>query len=220
MIATEAKPREEVLERLGDAQSVFIVGCGDCATLCQTGGEFEVEEMKKYLEQVGKKVTGSVIPDATCNVLDTARLLRKNKEAVAEADAILVLACGSGVQAVAEKAAKRVVAGCDTIFLSTQERMGQFLERCICCGECVVDQYFGICPRARCPKGQLYGPCGGYNNGKCEVNPDEDCVWALIYERARQLGYGPEYFENLQPEPTDYEKQKRPRRLVFEPRRG
>jgi len=220
MIATESKPFEEILENLADSQTVFIVGCGDCATLCQTGGEFEVEQMTKQLEEAGKQVTGSVIPEATCNVLDTARLLRQNKEAVAEADTILVLACGSGVQATAEKTSKRVIPGCNTIFLSTQERLGQMSERCICCGDCVVDKYFGICPRARCPKGQMYGPCGGYDDGKCEVDPEQDCVWALIYERAEKLGVGPEYFEQLELEADDFEKQKHPRRLLFEPRRA
>ncbi|HUW31356.1 MAG TPA: methylenetetrahydrofolate reductase C-terminal domain-containing protein, partial [Planctomycetota bacterium] len=30
--------------------------------------------------------------------------------------------------------------------------------------------------------------CGGYRNGKCEVNPDQDCAWLLIYDRLKARG--------------------------------
>ena len=46
MTITEQKPFEEILALLEPFTRVFIVGCGECATLCQTGGEYEVEEMK------------------------------------------------------------------------------------------------------------------------------------------------------------------------------
>jgi hypothetical protein len=36
-----------------------------------------------------------------------------------------------------------------------------------------------------CPKNLRNGPCGGVRqNGKCEVKPDMDCVWALAWERS------------------------------------
>ncbi|MEJ1730598.1 hypothetical protein SMA90_30175, partial [Escherichia coli] len=71
MIATTQKPFEQILRMLEGAQSVFVIGCGDCATQCQTGGEVEVEEITRQLEEAGKTVTGGVVPDVTCNVLDT-----------------------------------------------------------------------------------------------------------------------------------------------------
>jgi len=218
MTATEAKAIEEVLESLKDAEAVFIVGCGDCATLSQTGGEFEVKEMASKLEEAGKRVTGSVIPESTCHILDTGRLLRQNKEALGQADAVLVLSCGSGVQAVAENVDRPVKPGCNSLFLSVVQRLGQLAERCICCGDCIVDHYLGICPRARCPKGQTSGPCGGYDQGKCEVNKDQDCVWTLIYQRAEKLGVQPD-LETVATGEEDYQKQAHPRARVFEPRR-
>ena len=91
MIATKAKDFDELLKSLAEAQRIYIVGCGDCATVLQTGGEYEVAEMKKRLEEAGKTVTGTVVPDVTCQVLDIKRLLRGDKEAIESADVILAV---------------------------------------------------------------------------------------------------------------------------------
>ena len=32
------------------------------------------------------------------------------------------------------------------------------------------------------------GPCGGQKNGKCEVNPENDCAWIKIYKRLEEIG--------------------------------
>lgn len=222
MIASKKKPFEEVLRLLGDAQKVFIVGCGDCATQCQTGGEFEVEEMKQALEAAGKIVTGTVVPDVTCTVLDTARLLRRQKEAVAAADALLVLSCGTGVQAVADaQPEKPVFPGLDSLFSAITARKGQIYERCVCCSDCVLGDYAGICPIARCPKGQLHGPCGGYDEGKCEVDRNQDCVWTLILQRAEKTGQLEAVLERMgSAGAKNHAVNKHPAELVFEPRRG
>jgi len=220
VIATTPKDFEELLKRLSEADSIYIVGCGDCATVLQTGGEYEVAEMKQKLEEAGKTVTGTVVPDVTCQVLDVKRLLRADKEAIEAADAVLVMACGSGVQAVAEILQdKPVFAALDTTFIADKFRAGEFYEWCSLCGECVVDQYGGICPVTRCPKGQLNGPCGGADQGKCEVDPDKDCVWTLIYERLDKLG-GKQELEERMAEPKDHEKSTKPHEHVFEARRG
>ena len=37
----------------------------------------------------------------------------------------------------------------------------------------------------------LNGPCGGTNDGMCEISTEDNpvpCVWALIVERAKKLG--------------------------------
>jgi len=222
MIASSKKPFEEILAMLGEAKSVFIVGCGDCATQCQTGGEVEVAELKEQLEGAGKTVTGTTVPDVACNVLDTARVLRKQKDEVAAADAIVVLSCGTGVQSVADSQEdKPVYPGLNSLFSAITRRKGQIYERCVCCGECVVGDYAGICPVARCPKGQLHGPCGGYDDGKCEVDREQDCVWALILERAEKTGQTYAVMGTLGGQPAkNYEVSKHPKELVFEPRKG
>ncbi len=220
MIISEQKPAEEVLEMLADYDSVFIVGCGECATECQTGGEYEVNEMSQRLTDAGKTITGTVVPDVTCQVLDVGRQLRKNKEAVAAADAILVLACGGGAQAVAESVDKPVISGVNTLFLGDTIRHGQFYEWCSACGDCVVDEFGGICPITRCPKGQMHGPCGGTtDDGKCEVNADNDCVWVLIQERVEKTGEGMEVLAGAHHEARDYSVYQQPASRIFEPRR-
>ena len=220
MIISEGKPFEEILEMLADYDRVFVVGCGECATECQTGGEYEVNEISQLLTEAGKTVTGSVVPDVTCQILDVGRLLRKNKEAVNAAAAILVLACGGGAQAVAASTDKPVVSGVNTLFLGDTLRHGQFYEWCSACGNCIVDQFGGICPVTRCPKGQVHGPCGGTtDDGKCEVDPENDCVWVLIWEHLDKIGADKQRVAAAVHEPRDYSIYQRPASRIFEPRR-
>jgi hypothetical protein len=222
MIASTKKPMEEILEMLKDAKTVFVMGCGDCATQCQTGGEVEVEEMKQALETAGKVVTGSVVPEVVCNELDTARLMRKQKGEVEAADAVLVLSCGTGVQAVADlQETKPVFPGTNSLFSAITKRKGQLYERCVCCAECVVGDYAGICPMSRCPKGQLHGPCGGYDDGMCEVDREQPCVWTVILERAEKTGQLESVLEHMGATGAkDWGVNKHPAEVKFEPRRG
>ncbi|MFC1873614.1 methylenetetrahydrofolate reductase C-terminal domain-containing protein, partial [Chloroflexota bacterium] len=36
--------------------------------------------------------------------------------------------------------------------------------------------------------GLLNGACGGSKNGKCELDPDRNCGWILIYEQLKKQG--------------------------------
>jgi hypothetical protein len=220
MTATEKKIFDDILQSLEGRDKVFLVGCGDCATVLQTGGEFEVEEMRQALTEAGKTVTGAIVPEVSCKILDVKKLLRQNKEAVEAADVLLVLACGAGVQAVAEASEKLTLPALDTTGQVDQFRLGQFYEWCSSCGECLVGEFGGICPLTRCPKGQVHGPCGGANEAKCEVNSENECVWTLIYERLEKLGGVSESLETELRAPRDYRKSTHPRQRVFEPRRG
>jgi hypothetical protein len=220
MTATEQKAREDILKMMENDKAIFIVGCGDCATLCQTGGEHEIAEMKAFLEESGKTVTGSVIPDSSCQVLDLKRLLRGQKEAVSAADALLVLSCGAGVQAATENCPdKPVYPGLNSLFIANTTRLGNLHEWCSTCGECIIDEYGGICPVTRCPKGQVNGPCGGTNAGKCEVDNEQDCVWTLIYQRLEKIP-GKENVEAKIFGAKNFQKAKSPGKRIFEPRRG
>ena len=51
MIITQKKPKEELLAMLEGVTKVALVGCGQCASACQTGGEKELGEMKAFLEE-------------------------------------------------------------------------------------------------------------------------------------------------------------------------
>jgi hypothetical protein len=56
------------------------------------------------------------------------------------------------------------------------------------CGTCIIGETGGICPVTTCHKGLVNGPCGGTNNGKCEIDSDKDCAWTAIYNRLSELG--------------------------------
>lgn len=217
MIVTKKKQFEEILNSLGTATRIFIIGCGDCATTCKTGGEKEALEMKAMLESKGKIVTGYAISDAPCVASQAGMLFAKNKKAVDDIDAFLVLACGLGVQSILENDRKKrpVYAGCDTMFGSILDKTGLgFFERCTMCGECVLNTTGGICPVTRCAKGLLNGPCGGSNKGKCEVDKNKDCAWILIYQRLKDLG-ALENFKKIKPA-KDYSKTNKPREIVIQ----
>ncbi len=62
---------------------------------------------------------------------------------------------------------------------------------CRMCGECVLHSTGMTCPMT-CPKNMRNGPCGGVRaDGRCEVLPDQPCVWAQAWQRsARMPRYG------------------------------
>ncbi len=188
MIITEKKPFEEIIASLEDEDSVFIIGCGDCAELCQTGGRREVDEMAEKLRAAEKKITGTIVSEGPCHNLRIARELRTAAKALNEADGVLVLACGAGIQAVTDLTRKPVHPGLNSLFLGNVRRYGSFDERCMMCGECILDDTAGICPITRCAKSLTNGPCGGVqDDGKCEVDGRE-CAWALIIEKLEAQG--------------------------------
>jgi ferredoxin len=190
MIITRQKKEEEILKALDGKKRVFIVGCGDCATTCKTGGEPDVKAMADVLKAHGKEVTGFVVPETTCVAAQAKTAFAKNRAALKASDAILVLACGSGVQCAREndRLGLDVFPGCDSLFAALVNPDGSFREACSTCGECILDLTGGICPVTRCSKSLRNGPCGGSTKGKCEVDRDRDCAWVLIYEQLKNKG--------------------------------
>ncbi len=186
MIISEQKPKEELLQALEGSNRVFLVGCAACATVCKAGGEEEVFRLQEWLGTVGREVTGSMIIDEACHIMRAGRDLRAHRLQVEEADAVLVLACGAGIQSVSAGTEKRVIGGLNSLFLGNIRRFGQFEERCSLCGECILNETAGICPVTTCAKGLLNGPCGGMEDGRCEADRELDCAWHLIFERLKR----------------------------------
>lgn len=186
MIITQKKPIEELLAMLGGVKKVAIVGCANCAAACQTGGEKEVQEMKTLLEEKGYEVVATVLPDECCHKM----LVKKDTKVLRDcgAEAIVGMACGDGVQTVADNIQLPIYPANNTMFLGQVERVGMFHEYCRMCGDCVLGETGGICPITKCAKSLVNGPCGGAKNGKCEVNPENDCAWIQIYKRMVDLG--------------------------------
>jgi hypothetical protein len=186
MIITEKKPIEEIRESLKDSKKVFILGCGTCATLSQTGGEEQVKEMAQLLSD--KEIVGTTVAETPCDKRTLKRDLRTLSASLSATDTVLVLSCGVGVQTLAELTGKIAIPGLNTKFIGMTEHIGEFHQRCLACGDCILDETGGICPISRCPKGLLNGPCAGHMDGKCEVDREKDCVWVLIYKRMKDMG--------------------------------
>jgi len=188
MLYSEQKPFEELRGYFKGESSLFIVGCKGCAEGCQSGGEAQVKEIKDRLEKEGKKVTGFTVIDMVCDHHLSRLKLAAHQKAVSEADSILVMTCGAGIQTIAELADRIVHPGCNTISMGGAHAEWKEAERCLECGDCLLEFTGGICPIARCSKHLLNGPCGGSKNGKCEVSADIPCAWQLIVERLTALG--------------------------------
>jgi ferredoxin len=191
--ATIQKPIDEIVEYLKPDERVFVVGCGNCAAKCHSGGEPETEAMAERLKQkdvnvVGWACTASGV--SLCKLAIVKKMLNEENEAETEqADSFLILACGQGIHTVMDATDGGVVhPGCDTIFGGETVTDNYITEYCSLCGECVVEYTGGLCPVTLCAKSLLNGPCGGAKDGKCEVDRNRDCGWQLIYDRLRELG--------------------------------
>ncbi|MBI2304686.1 MAG: methylenetetrahydrofolate reductase C-terminal domain-containing protein [Chloroflexi bacterium] len=213
MIVTEQKKFEEVLDSLEGHNKIFIVGCGSCATAWHTGGETEVKEMAARLEDQGKQITGWVVVDEPCDERKSKKeLSRTYRQQVADSDALLVMSCGAGVQTVALSGVnKPVYPALNSLYLARVERLSKSDERCILCGDCVLAWTGGICPVTICPKGLLNGPCGGSQDGRCEVDATKECAWVAIYERLQALGQEEKLL--VYRSPKNYSKMIHPRRV-------
>jgi len=188
MLISEQKPMEEILSYLDGDKNIFLIGCKGCAEGWGSGGEKQVAELKNTLQEQGKAVSGSVVVDMLCNSTLTKLKLRTYKKELAAADSILVLTDGAGVQTVAEVVDKVVHPGCNTLSSGGAHAEWKEAERCLECGDCMLEFTGGLCPIARCSKHLLNGPCGGSQGGKCEVDPDIPCVWQEIVDRLAKLG--------------------------------
>lgn len=215
MIISKQKSKEELLQNLEGKSRLFLVGCSACATACKAGGEEEVFRMQEWLTSEGRRVTGSVIIDEACHIMRAARDLRRHRLEVEEAETLLVLACGAGIQSISACTDQRVIGGLDTLFLGNIRRFGQYEQKCSLCGECILNETAGICPVTNCAKGLLNGPCGGMEEGRCEADRDLDCAWHLIFERLkRQNRQG--VFRRPVP-PKDWGKRRKPGRHKITP---
>jgi len=205
---TKRKPLDEVDQLLDTFERVYVVGCGTCATMTKTGGTEEVSAMNKHLEELGKLITGSIVIPTACDEM-TEVALKENEGAIKNANCVLVMACALGVHRLSLYTDLPVIPALDTLFIGVEDSPGHFHEVCVQCGQCVLGEMAGICPLTRCHKGLLNGPCGGTNNGKCEVDKEKDCAWTLIYQRLEAQGRL-DLMRKYQP-PKNYQVVPRPR---------
>lgn len=189
MIIAEQKPLEEIKSLIGDAENILVAGCGTCVTVCFAGGSREAAILAASLRMATKLAgNGRQVRDVTVQRQCEWEYLDEIGSQVKQADLVLSLGCGIGVQAMAEHFPDTwVVPGLNTSFLGLPTEQGVWDERCAACGNCILGLTGGVCPIARCSKSLLNGPCGGSEAGHCEINPEIPCAWQLIYDRLTSM---------------------------------
>ena len=188
MIVADMKPLEEIAASVAEYNQVFILGCGSCVTVCLSGGEREAQQLSRELLRSGlfagnlpNLATGSIIRQCELDLVTAYQPIPSDTEA------ILSLACGCGVQTVADAFDPLpVIPALNTTFYGASNEAGIWREVCQGCGDCVLSHTGSICPVARCAKSLFNGPCGGSQNGRCEIYTDNPCAWAMIYYRLKK----------------------------------
>lgn len=184
MLITKLKPRED-LESLVPGR-VFLILCRGCAEVGFPEAEADTL-IQSLLDE--NRLAGTLVTDYTCNPDHLQTRLMRRQPMLEEADAVLVLSCGVGVQTAAELLdGRRVYAGCDTIRLPGFQGVTPLEYDCDQCGQCYLNLTGGICPVTACAKSLLNGPCGGAKDGRCEVDPDMECGWERILRRLKAAG--------------------------------
>lgn len=190
MIVAQRKSIPDLLEIIKNHKKILVLGCGTCVTVCLAGGQREVSIIASALRMAAKlKGLPLEVEELTIERQCDNVFIEQAAEAIKRNDAVLSFGCGAGVQAVAERyTSKPIYAGLDTAFIGILEERGVWTEKCAACGACVLHQYGGICPVTRCAKHMLNGPCSSSREDRCEVNPERQCAWQLIYKRLKEIG--------------------------------
>lgn len=201
MIVARKKSIDEIVQGLAGFGRILVVGCNECVTVCESGGKKEVavlaSALRMYFMNQGKDVK---IDEVTLERQCDHEYLEELRRGMDQYDAVLSLACGVGVQFMAEKYVRTpVLPGVDTCFMGVTEERGVWSERCQGCGQCILATTGGICPVSRCAKRLFNGPCGGSTKGKCEISKEVPCAWQLIIDRLKELGRLEEDYEKLAP---------------------
>ncbi len=195
MITAERKPMKEILEYINPYSRILLVGCNECVTVCAAGGRKEVGLLSAGLQMAFMKEGRTLeVKEITLERQCDPEYIEELVTQIDQVEAVLSMACGCGVQEIAKRySTMPVFPAVNTKFMGASEHQGVWAERCRGCGDCLLGLTGGICPIARCSKRIMNGPCGGSTNGKCEISPDIDCAWNLIWERLKALGLESRY---------------------------
>lgn len=190
MIIADRKPIQEILQMIEKNKKLLILGCNGCVTVCNTGGQKEVEILKATILIARKKQKNPIKIDA--RIVERQcdnEYIEQISEIVDDYDAVVSLACGVGPQFLSEMYQDQTFyPGVNTTFFGGAVQHGIWEERCAGCGSCFIHEFDGLCPIARCAKSLLHGPCGGSSQGICEVNNDIECIWDSIVRKKIQAG--------------------------------
>ncbi len=187
MVKAKRKPIDEIKDAIKGYTKILTVGCGGCVSVCLAGGQREVNTLNTELalhmkkENTRKRFSGHTV-ERQCN----EQFLDELEKKIEQSDCVLSMACGAGVQNLAARFPNvPVFPAVNTVSIGVDKDLGMYEEKCRACGHCVLGYTGGICPVTRCSKGLFNGPCGGTNNGNCEISDEVPCAWNDIYLRLK-----------------------------------
>ena len=190
MIVGDLKPIREIASSIAGYRKVLVLGCGGCVTVCRSGGDAEAHDLARQLSHPEHHPVPP--PEFAVDTIERQcenDLVKSYLAIPQDVEAILSLACGVGVQIVADVFEPLpVIPALTTTFMGGADEPGVWREKCRGCGDCLLASTAGICPLALCAKRLLNGPCGGSRDGHCEVGADTPCAWARIYARLEKQG--------------------------------
>lgn len=218
MIVADRKPFNEIINMIAPYGRILLIGCNECVTVCAVGG---AKEVALLASQIRLRRQGDGVPvevdEKTLERQCDPEYAQALAPVIADYDAVLSIACGCGVQFIAETyPEKTVLPGVNTRFMGVTEQHGVWSERCQGCGDCVLDRTCGICPVARCAKSIMNGPCGGSHGGLCELKNETPCAWHLIIERLKARGELDRYLDIEKPKDWSASRDAGPRKRVRE----
>lgn len=185
MIVGDLKPIEEIASSVTGYRKVLVLGCGGCVTVCRAGGDAEAHDLARELSHIEHH--RGMPPELVVDTIERQcenDLVQTYLKVPVETEAVLSLACGVGVQIVADVLEPLpVIPALSTTFMGGSDAPGVWQEKCRGCGDCLLASTAGICPIALCAKRLLNGPCGGSRNGYCEVGSETPCAWVRIHDR-------------------------------------
>ncbi len=190
MIITQQKDVNEIYELIKPYSKILITGCDGC---CQPPRSLNEAKVLGQLLELKARTEGKDLTWKAITVLrqcDDRIAATTVRPFVEDYEAIVTLACGIGV-VMMNKVLPTIITfpGQNSMFGGAQNNgENNFIEYCETCGDCILGETGGVCPRAGCAKHLSNGPCGGMVDGMCEVGGYTiPCAWVEIWKRLKAL---------------------------------
>ena len=190
MIITQQKDITEIYELIKPYNKILITGCDGC---CQPPRSINEAKTLGQLLELKARTEGKELKWKAITVLRQCddRIVATTCRPHAENfDAIITLACGLGVVMMNRIIPEILTYPAQNSMFGGVQDGGQnnYIEFCETCGNCIIGETGGICPRAGCAKHLSNGPCGGMVDGMCEVGGYTiPCAWVRIWTRLKEF---------------------------------
>ena len=103
MIKATVKPLEEIKSMIAPYRRVLTIGCGGCVSLCLAGGQKEARSLNIKLHASQALGSDVIFDDVTIERQCEQQFLAALDSRAPGYDAFISLACGAGVQFLAER---------------------------------------------------------------------------------------------------------------------